>query len=113
MKKTRREYGFSDRLKLERLNGCNFTCEHCGKITKRLEVHHLVACYLAGNNISLTPGVIKTIENAMCLCKDCHRKADDDHKTWDAHEIGLIAWALFDLDPKKVARSQRRTYLNR
>lgn len=113
IKYSRKEYNFPTGLRYERLHGCNFTCEGCGKITKDLQAHHLLACYLASRNIALTPKMIKTIENVMCLCKDCHLKADADQKKWTAHDVAMIAWALFDVDPQIVEQNQTNTYLNK
>lgn len=113
LRSSRAEYNFPTGLRYERLHGCKLTCEGCGKITKDLQVHHLVACYLASRNIALTPQMIKTLENEMCLCRDCHRKADADQKKWTAHDVAMIAWALFDIDPQIVEQNQTNTYLNK
>lgn len=108
--KSRKSYEFSKAQRKERLEGCDFTCEGCGKKTKSLQVHHLIACHLAIRNPVLTPAVIRVIENEMCLCHACHLKADRDQKNWTPHDIAMIAWALFDLDPEKVEKAQNGTY---
>lgn len=108
----RKGYELPRGLRRERLKGSNFTCETCNKKTRKLEVHHLIACYIASRNSLLTPAIIKTIENTICLCHECHVLADKDQLTWTAHDISIIAWALFDLNPKRVEEYQNGTYTN-
>lgn len=110
---SRAEYNFPKELRKERLEGTNYTCEGCGKKTEDLQVHHLIACYLASRNDALAPSIIKTIENEMCLCHVCHLAADADQKKWTAHDVAMIAWALFDIEPEEVEKKQRGTYLDK
>src|SRR5687768_9925194 len=46
------------------------TCQDCKAEGVKLEVHHLIALALGGDN---------QIENLLALCVCCHRKR---HKTW-------------------------------
>ncbi|MDH5533271.1 MAG: hypothetical protein OEX81_02495 [Candidatus Pacebacteria bacterium] len=109
---TREFYSFGEALKEERLTGCEGKCECCGAETK-LYGHHLIACFLASHNPVLTPMVIRSTENMIMLCHDCHKQADEQQISWDAPDIAMMAWALFDLDPKEVEESQGHTYAYR
>lgn len=114
MKKySRAEYNFSKGLRYERKAGVENCCEVCGKKTNYGEVHHLLGAYLASQNPVLTPAIIKSIENELYCCRDCHAIQNEDQHTWDPIDIGHLAWALFDLDMMKVANAQRGTYKNK
>ena len=102
-------YSFSNSVKEERLIGCEGKCESCGVETK-LFGHHLISCFLASNNSVLASQIIRSIDNLQMLCKDCHQDADDHQKTWNAYDIGVMAWAIFDLDLHEVAAGQKETY---
>ncbi|MDH5533550.1 MAG: HNH endonuclease [Candidatus Pacebacteria bacterium] len=110
MTRARKKYEFSSYLREERLEGTNYCCERCGIRSKNLEVHHLVGAWLAAQNYKLTPSIIRVLENEMCLCSDCHQIMNDDQETWTAHDIGFVAWALFDLDPYDVKKNQKAVY---
>ena len=101
----RKRYEFSRQLRIEREKGVKGLCEHCGQ-EAYLEGHHIISAYLARRNPVLTPQVIKKMENLMMLCDDCHEEADIDQRKWKKEDIGLVAWALFDLDAQKVAKAQ-------
>ena len=105
----REAYTFGEDLKDERIIGCEGKCESCGSETK-LYGHHLIACFLASQNPVLTPGLIRDNVNLIMLCHDCHKVADKDQVSWDAPDIAMMAWALFDLDPKEVAEAQGHTF---
>jgi hypothetical protein len=110
MSSSRSKYEFSNSLREERLDGVNNCCERCGKHSENLEVHHLVGAWLASQNYTLTPGIIRVLENEMCLCRSCHKLMNEDQESWTAHDIGFVAWALFDLDPYLVKQNQRADY---
>ena len=42
-------------------------CSKCGKLVRRDELE-------AGHRIPLKDGGTNTIDNLVCLCKDCHKK---------------------------------------
>jgi len=101
----RKRYEFSRQQRINRERGTEGLCEHCGQ-EAHLEGHHIISAFLARRNPVLTPQVIKQMENLMMLCDDCHEEADVAQRKWKKEEIGLVAWALFDLDPEKVAKAQ-------
>jgi len=109
MSRARKEYEFPKGLKRERREGVDNCCEFCGKKTS-LEVHHICGAWLSSQNDVLTPAIIKTLENQLALCPQCHKVANECQHGWDAHEIALVAWALFDLNPEEVEQAQRHTY---
>jgi hypothetical protein len=102
---SRKRYDFSRNQRIERGEGLDWRCEHCGG-EAFLEGHHIISAFLARRNPVLTPQVIKQMENLMMLCDDCHEEADMDQRTWREDDIGIVAWALFDLDAEKVAKAQ-------
>lgn len=110
--RSREGYTFAKETKYERSRESEGRCEVCGR-RARLQAHHLVGCYFAARNPLLLPQLIRSIENAQSLCPNCHKKADEDHKHWTPHDVGFLAWALFDLDPMEVAEAQRGTYLDK
>jgi 5-methylcytosine-specific restriction enzyme A len=63
------------------------TCQDCKETDKKLEVHHLLALALGGDN---------RIQNLLALCVSCHRKR---HKSWRRS----IADADTGRDTKRVA----------
>jgi hypothetical protein len=101
----RKRYEFSRQQRIEREKGIEGLCEHCGE-EAQLEGHHIISAFLARRNPVLAPQIIKQMENLMMLCDDCHEEADADQRKWREKDIGLMAWALFDLDPEKVAKAQ-------
>lgn len=105
---SRAGYKFSKALRREREVGINFCCEQCGKEAS-LQFHHLIPCYFASQNPALTPQLIKSLENCQGLCHDCHKKADENLFQMSKHDIALLAWALFDIDPASVKASHGRT----
>jgi len=107
---SRRKYEFSSSLREERLEGANYCCERCGKYSENLEVHHLMGAWLASQNYLLTPEIIRVLENEMCLCSSCHKFMNKDQESWTTHDIGFVAWALFDLDPYLVEENQKANY---
>lgn len=108
--RARKKFTFSDELKNERRRGVGHCCEQCGRNVKDLEVHHLYGAWLAAQNPVMTPEIIRVLENEMCLCPECHVEANRDQETWTAHDLGMLAWALFDLDPAEVEANQIQVY---
>lgn len=104
----RGSYVFSRDRRLEREHRVHYKCEECGTKTDLLG-HHIISCYMARRNPVLIPRLIKKAENLMMLCEDCHEKADKEQKKWSRDEIGMMAWALFGLDPARVADAQWTT----
>ena len=105
MPRKREVYNFSKEIIRKRSVEIGGKCEHCGLQTK-LFGHHLLPFFLAKKNPVLTPHVLTCMENLLLLCKNCHQEADEDQRTWTYHDIGMIAWALFNIDPKSVADAQ-------
>lgn len=105
MSKSREGYGFSRQTKQERLDGVRGKCEGCGR-TDRLYAHHMIPVCKAKKNRSLFKRNIKSEENCQMLCTDCHREADEYALSLPPRELGILAWALFDQDPKEVEQNQ-------
>lgn len=79
----RRDYAFSGPTKEEARKRAEYKCQHCGKSQKelgyRLEVHHLLPCMVAAIRYPhILPNLVKSINNAICLCKECHERADQE-----------------------------------
>lgn len=86
------------RKRLEVLQRDDFTCLACGAKDKQLHVHHCY--YVSGRD----PWEYDS-DSMLTWCKDCHKKADDDHeseaysqgKSWEfaAHfELNRNRWNL-------------------
>lgn len=58
----------------------NFVCQKCGQ-DYLLEVHHILALYLGGDN---------SVQNLITLCSDCHEHCPDDpNKLYDYLSVPL------------------------
>lgn len=107
--RNREGYNFSRAQRIERQDGVEGKCEGCGK-EAHLEGHHIISVYIAARNPVLIPSLMRKIENLMMLCDECHEEADDDQRTWSRDEIGVVAWALFDLNAEEVSDAQWTAY---
>lgn len=99
-------YNFSRELRKEREAGVDNLCEQCGEECDELQGHHIIPRYFARTNPALTPVLISSMANLAMLCPGCHEKADKVSRNLTKHEIGFVAWALFDLDPEEVRKKQ-------
>lgn len=99
-------YNFSRELRNEREVGVGNLCEQCSEECDELQGHHIIPRYFARTNPALTPALISSMANLAMLCPNCHEKADKVSRNLTKHEIGLVAWALFDLDPEFVRKKQ-------
>ena len=113
MSNNRKGYEFSTNQRKERKAGTELKCEMCGKKDKHMQGHHLIPIFLSRKNPVLLKRIVTDLANLQMLCTGCHKKADAEHQHWDAHEIGIIAWALFDLDPKEVEEAQGTAKITR
>lgn len=62
-----------------------YACENCGR-PGHTEVHHILPLALAAKHYPwIAPAILSSLENAMCLCPNCHRdfdkKARKNHST--------------------------------
>lgn len=70
-------YEFDTRIKQASKERAGFVCERCGKETDKLEIHHILPIAIAIKYYPrIAPEVIRSLANAQCLCKECHKKAD-------------------------------------
>jgi 5-methylcytosine-specific restriction endonuclease McrA len=69
----RRPYEFSNQTKQEALSRAENKCDHCGKETKDLSIHHLVSIWFAIETKCLATEAIKSLSNAAALCRECHQ----------------------------------------
>lgn len=98
--KIRSKYEFSKKTKIDALKRDNFTCVDCNKKKKEtrggyLQVHHIVPIWFAVNYLpNITPSVLSSLENAVCLCVDCHEKR---HITETKKEYIFLAQSLLSV----------------
>ena len=68
----RKIYEFSPQTKKEALSRAENRCDHCGKETKELSIHHFISIWWAIETQCLATEVIKSLSNAAALCRECH-----------------------------------------
>lgn len=106
-KENRTPYQFDHDIKLETLHRAGYRCEKCGKqdsATDRLQIHHQVAIWFARENPCLAIEVIKSIENAIALCAECHRAEhlhESRHYYASLAPVVLTKWLESHIDPHK------------
>lgn len=61
-----------------------FTCFKCGEEDVNIHVHHIIPIKRSKNN---------NPDNLICLCKSCHKKADNSYNT-----IGMTTFVIDMLD---------------
>lgn len=74
----RRRGEFSSELKEAARRRAEYRCERCGR-EGMTEVHHLLGLSIAAKKYpGIAPAILSSLENAMCLCKKCHKIMDRD-----------------------------------
>ena len=82
-RKKRRPYEFDKITKLNALRRDGWKCVECGTAKKDtesgyLEIHHILEIWFVIKYLpQMSPTVVSSLENAACLCTDCHKK---EHK---------------------------------
>lgn len=90
----RTPYEFDKSTIIECLKKADFRCELCDRSKEDLkadneafyfEIHHILGIAIAVRYFPEIPiAIIKSLENAMCLCVDCHKyieRTDQNHFT--------------------------------
>lgn len=86
---------FSNETKRQALERAKFRCESCGK-RGRLEIHHILPIYIATQVYQELPhAVLSVVENAACLCPDCHNK--EHQGDWVNRDYSMQASVLFGM----------------
>lgn len=86
---------FSNETKRQALERANYQCENCGRRGK-LEIHHILPIYIATQVYQDLPHVaLSVIENALCLCPDCHNKEHD--RDWYKKDYSAQAMVLYGM----------------
>lgn len=97
---------FSPETKRQALERANYQCESCGK-RGRLEIHHILPIYIATQVYQDLPHVaLSVLENALCLCIDCHNK--EHGKDWFLRDYSMQAQLLFALAQLPVQETTTR-----
>lgn len=86
---------FSNETKRQALERAKFRCESCGK-RGRLEIHHILPIYIATQVYQELPhAALSVLENAACLCPDCHNK--EHQGDWVNRDYSGQASVLFGM----------------
>jgi len=102
----RKPFEFTKQTKTEALRRAGFSCESCG-VSKRetkekyFEIHHQIAIgwYLKNKEqfYFVSHAFISSLENAMCLCVDCHT---DLHRNESLDYYLGVAQAIAETTPQ-------------
>lgn len=89
---------FSRETKDEALRRAEYICEQCGVAhdTSPLQIHHILGLWYAYNfHPEISSVVLKSIENAMAVCNDCHQELHNSE--WWKEEMDDQATFLFTI----------------
>ena len=79
------------RFRQSRLAMAGGLCEECkarGKIKPAEEIHHKVE--LTARNVT-DPQIALSIENTICLCKECHQAKQRKARRWCCDPLGRVS----------------------
>ena len=97
----RHGYEFSYQTKLDALKRDSFTCQNCHKHKQEveppyLEIHHIVPIWFVVRYLPEMSAIyFHSIDNAVCLCKECHLK---EHERQGVADYWTLAIALLGVN---------------